>query len=395
MKSPISQESGSSYSSSLQISEPPDIKEWFASYTYQSPVLDTNEDLCLSHGDDNEENGLYVEDSEYEEEKIGENLRKRNHSGFLKSAKETRKHEVSSLPASEVPGDPELLSFTSEPPDITNWFSSYVYESPELDSSDFDFSLSNRCTFGNNDKGKESSETKVKDELLSCSETIARDSEIKNKNPSTLQEDGSERGNMSSEKGWFSARTCNPRTYIEKISDCDTNSTKSGVCPTIKSEDMTAIVQENQLLSSTNHLRSPIEVSLSVSNESEKKGGKKFEAAENEGGWISVNGKRREENEVRSIKNERKEYTSAETELSSKRKANTRENKENSPVKSGLSPDGQKRGMLRREILRETTNFEHSRVPVVSGKWRCPQKFKPDLGPPLKQLRFEKWVHRK
>lgn len=82
---------------------------------------------------------------------------------------------------------PLVLYSDPEPPDITNWFSSYVYESPELDSSDFDFSLSNRCTFGNNDKGKESSETKVKDELLSCSETIARDSEIKNKNPPTLQ----------------------------------------------------------------------------------------------------------------------------------------------------------------------------------------------------------------
>ena len=64
--------------------------------------MDTNEDLCFSHGFDDEENGLYVEDSEYEEEKIGVDLRKRNHSGFLKSAKETRKHEVPSLPASEV-----------------------------------------------------------------------------------------------------------------------------------------------------------------------------------------------------------------------------------------------------------------------------------------------------
>ena len=209
-----------------------------------------------------------------------------------------------------------------------------------------------------------------------------------------VQEDGSERGNMSSENGWFSARTYNPRTYAEKISDCDTNSTNSGVCPRIKSEDMTAIVHAEQLLSCKSHSRLPIKISFNVGNESEKKAGKKFKAAANESGWISVNGKPRVENR-RSIKNEMKEYTSAETELSLKRRANTRENKENSPVKSGLSSDGQKGGILRRKILRETTNFEHSRVPVVSGKWRCPQKCKPDLGPPLKQLRLEKWVQRK
>ncbi|KAK1327050.1 hypothetical protein QJS10_CPA01g02799 [Acorus calamus] len=30
----------------------------------------------------------------------------------------------------------------------------------------------------------------------------------------------------------------------------------------------------------------------------------------------------------------------------------------------------------------------------VPSKWRCPRKGKPDKGPPLKQLRLERWVHR-
>ena len=85
---------------------------------------------------------------------------------------------------------------TSEPPDITKWFSSYVYESPELDSADFDVSLSSVCTSGNKkeaNKGrvdhlKEFPVTKVKDEILSCRETVTRPSgAANNTNPSTPQ----------------------------------------------------------------------------------------------------------------------------------------------------------------------------------------------------------------
>ncbi|GMP95694.1 hypothetical protein CsSME_00044638 [Camellia sinensis var. sinensis] len=37
---------------------------------------------------------------------------------------------------SEVLGTASSLSFPSEPPDIRNWFSSYVYESPEFNTGD-------------------------------------------------------------------------------------------------------------------------------------------------------------------------------------------------------------------------------------------------------------------
>ncbi|XP_072963682.1 uncharacterized protein [Typha angustifolia] len=32
--------------------------------------------------------------------------------------------------------------------------------------------------------------------------------------------------------------------------------------------------------------------------------------------------------------------------------------------------------------------------PECLGKWRCPRKNKPYVGPPLKQLRMEQWIHR-
>nr|XP_043630901.1 uncharacterized protein LOC122602258 isoform X2 [Erigeron canadensis]XP_043630902.1 uncharacterized protein LOC122602258 isoform X2 [Erigeron canadensis] len=41
-----------------------------------------------------------------------------------------------------------------------------------------------------------------------------------------------------------------------------------------------------------------------------------------------------------------------------------------------------------RKILGDVTNVDEH-----SGKWKCPQKRKPDIGPPLKQLRLGKWFH--
>lgn len=52
--------------------------------------------------------------------------------------------------------------------------------------------------------------------------------------------------------------------------------------------------------------------------------------------------------------------------------------------------------VLRRKPLSETTNnnIRHADYSEITGKWQCPQKRKPNLGPPLKQLRLEQWVHR-
>ena len=55
---------------------------------------------------------------------------------------------------------------------------------------------------------------------------------------------------------------------------------------------------------------------------------------------------------------------------------------------------GEKNVGERRKVLSEKTNLQHSDGRERAGKWRCPQKDKPDLGPPLKQLRLQRWVHR-
>lgn len=60
--------------------------------------------------------------------------------------------------------------------------------------------------------------------------------------------------------------------------------------------------------------------------------------------------------------------------------------------KRRVLPAGVKDGVRKTKVLAETTNFQHSNAMEVTGKWRCPQKSKPNIGPPLKQLRLEQWV---
>lgn len=84
-------------------SEPPDIKKWFSSYNYQSPELNTNEDFCFSHGVDDKERGLFVEDSETEDEGNFEDLAEINRSvAIRKSIEEAKKHDSPSVPVVEV-----------------------------------------------------------------------------------------------------------------------------------------------------------------------------------------------------------------------------------------------------------------------------------------------------
>lgn len=44
-----------------------------------------------------------------------------------------------------------------------------------------------------------------------------------------------------------------------------------------------------------------------------------------------------------------------------------------------------------RKVLSEISNFSSG---SSKGKWQCPQRNKPELGPPLKQLRLDQWFYR-
>ncbi|KAL0716773.1 hypothetical protein Bca4012_066095 [Brassica carinata] len=108
---------GNSDSPPFTISQPPDIKNWFSSYVYESLALSSS----VKDGE-TELNGFSVREEEEEEEEkyiLGED---KDHKPMNKNVSDTNLYDTS-LP--------------SEPPDIGNWFSSYAYESPPvLDTND-------------------------------------------------------------------------------------------------------------------------------------------------------------------------------------------------------------------------------------------------------------------
>lgn len=53
-----------------------------------------------------------------------------------------------------------------------------------------------------------------------------------------------------------------------------------------------------------------------------------------------------------------------------------------------------KQAEVKRKALEEVTNLQNSNAMEIPGKWQCPRKGKPNVGPALKQLRLERWVHR-
>ncbi|KAJ8451075.1 hypothetical protein Cgig2_026884 [Carnegiea gigantea] len=461
----------SSQSSPSMVSEPPDIRNWFSSYTYQSPVLDTNELFGDSWGVDEEERVLYVEDSENEQEESCEDstrVRKSHQSGICdqttrpiirKLIEGNRDHDHCLSPfevklraprfpqilasgrvmpggrlllsrfrgycivVNIVPAYADPLSLPSEPPDIRNWFSSYVYESPTLDSADFDISLLSNNNFGNiqvSDKAEEKSskEREVEDAIHLCKET-SLDGYTKTTSGRFVGVDDtknhSAKGKADPERGDLYA---DENLCLNRASDWGTQGVpKSSIIildkfiepPSVKAEGPSPILHDEQQTSRVNHSTPPAHAPSRRKNteKGEIKAEQKPIVSENDSGWILPNPKSKEPC-YKTIKQKDDECLLTKNGYTSlKRKTGTRINDENSTRQLGSSKsnynsnvnsvpssyNGEDRA-VRREALKETTNFLHSCKMEVSGKWRCPQKSKPDKGPPLKQLRLEKWVHR-
>ena len=79
------------------------------------------------------------------------------------------------------------------------------------------------------------------------------------------------------------------------------------------------------------------------------------------------------------------------------RKRNRQENAENVArlrVKVEPSINVEKDDSIVRKVLSEISNFHSGNAVATTGKWCCPKRNKPDLGPPLKQLRLNQWFRR-
>lgn len=73
------------------------------------------------------------------------------------------------------------------------------------------------------------------------------------------------------------------------------------------------------------------------------------------------------------------------------------ENCQEIPKETGkwkVSQPGGGDSVVQRKVLTERTNCHLSGAAEITGKWQCPQKRKPNLGPPMKQLRLERWIQR-
>ena len=80
--------------------------------------------------------------------------------------------------------------------------------------------------------------------------------------------------------------------------------------------------------------------------------------------------------------------------VSTRKGRHRRASEENNNLKTRRGIINEEYSTIGRKALAERTNFQVSSVTEITGKWKCPQKRKPNLGPPLKQLRLERWVHR-
>ncbi|KAL6212375.1 hypothetical protein ACLB2K_017595 [Fragaria x ananassa] len=85
--------------------------------------------------------------------------------------------------------------------------------------------------------------------------------------------------------------------------------------------------------------------------------------------------------------------------ITTRKRKFTARNDENSPEgpprsSTGSVPSVRGKDAIERKTLADTTNFHHSPATMISGKWKCPQQRKPNLGPPLKQLGLEHWIRK-
>ncbi|GAV88998.1 hypothetical protein CFOL_v3_32419 [Cephalotus follicularis] len=426
------------------LSEPPDIRNWFSSYVYESPVMSSNGDpRGIVSKSESEEDGVVIRDSKKEwNENSGAIIETANSdqvgvgekpftNGLVKcnNFSGDRKHESRAL--KKISDSLHSSSHPSEPADIRNWCSSYVYESPVFGSSDkfgdsipeeaeyekdgffneesdnedgdrlgiissvryrYDVGerlLSNafvRCnsSLGYNEQqqsiSKANDGVKGKEKLPArnalCLEKVSEQSmggenlatesisSIDNLKVTTLNDENSlyiQGQEYPQEPDFLSSD-------IKRSSGSEYNRSSN---PLFNRRDFTQTEKVNYVSPGSNVKLTPLSGTPMKhgSNGKENKGTKVLE-----NGFLTVR-----KNKIRRANDE----NSSRNMLS-----------ECSKSKGTVLSDGEKETARKEEPLSESTNLQHSDVMAVTGKWRCPQKNRPNLGPPLKQLRLERWIHR-
>ncbi|MFS7983895.1 hypothetical protein Hanom_Chr11g00980041 [Helianthus anomalus] len=305
-------------------SEPPHIKNWFSSYEYESFVLETNDNFGFSENQGSE--GCYEN-----ELKSTENSRElvtngKNEGVVIKCNKSGKENNCQK----QVLESQDSLMLSPEPLGIENWFSSYAYESPEVDTLGDELIVSDH-----------------KEHTVGCNENMKEFD--KEENLCVTRDD----------------------LVCKQTSKCDNGSTKDDKCSTVLPNNGANV--NNSFENRSEKLEEPGDDFVSCLTKDDKNSTDLFE-----------NGSRKVEepgNGFVSTKSKKENY-----EKSKRVKGVGQKRCVDSPVNKMKKSD-------ERVTLGDVTNIldEHSNV---TGKWKCPRKRKPDVGPPLKQLRLGQWFHR-
>ncbi|KAE8650047.1 uncharacterized protein LOC101212491 isoform X2 [Cucumis sativus] len=387
-------------------SEPPDIGNWFSSYEYESPELDSNDNFGDSVSRERE---FEVGEDEQTVGELRDNVTKIEEE---EAAKE--------LPGTWIPlkcnsredhRESQLLgmnqdswcsqSLLSEPPDIGNWFSSYVYESPTLNpSQEFGYCESKKTGLGH----------EIEETLDNGGEGVQLNLfEISNGDST-----GNRQDNQPPSKNLFSERTSEQDPKEKTMGTNDISPTKEVPISNLTTEDLQCkfqerVLQENGLVplhknrsSNDGNSKPPTHTNLIhkidpiLENSETKSEVQPQLKGSNHMPCVFPNVREpndlshNKENKERGVSNVG--FITANkrgfSEATCKKSVEMQENYNNKEA-------GRAFACLRRKGLSDKTNTEHSNIIEVIGKWSCPQKSKPNLGPPLKQLRLERWVCRK
>ncbi|PON65121.1 ATP-dependent caseinolytic protease/crotonase family protein [Trema orientale] len=432
-------------SNSLSLpSEPPELGNWFPSYQYESPVLETNDDFG---------------DSVYGESDIGKDEVLIGKEESLRGSKEIRKKDDQVLVGVKLNsngfsecrhsfGDDEgenpslsqnidsafSASLPSEPINVRNWFSSYVYESPTLDTIDgFRDSLSKESECeedGFVDEESDREKAEAYEEFRGTRSDDAENSygrgnydktcEINKQKKQPSNKDDPRSGGssqiLSSKSSTCVGSALKQCSKYETLYNRGISPAKDVELPNLDQEDTQVKLNfsdEIRIVALKVHGslcrrdgESSEKLIHTMGNVKDSKAKAHMEAASflspesnlksflAKGATIEkpTHGCDDKENDGTEISNDGF-VTTRKGRLTMLNEENLVEMPKQNR-KGTVSLAGGKGSAVERKPLAERKNFHRSGVTEITGKWQCPQKRKPNLGPPLKQLRLERWVHR-
>ncbi|ESW28570.1 hypothetical protein PHAVU_002G000400 [Phaseolus vulgaris] len=369
-------------------SEPPDVGNWFSSYEYQSPDPDSNFSVEDSAFSENESQGAGAKEVEAKVR-----IRGLRADGDKVVKEEEDLHNEDQCMNKNL-GPFSSCSLLSEPPDIRNWFSSYVYESPESDT----------CSLLRDEVSEENQRGKTFDFVV----VKADGSRSANGHPKGCVEhnnsfDKNTKGDHSAE---VKKNSTTVDTYPTKILQlCMQDETlQHNLAPT-KHKETLDLNHRSPGYDREEHLM-PLDTDRSATSPPKLLHKKDTQITKTK----------------TDIQHDYKlDLSASATKIFSTRSASCTSNKENDGFvttrkkicnRANDEPSWKKPekillerststvsiplqcGVTKRKALTESTNVQQYNDMGITGKWQCPQKRKPDVGPVMKQLRLERWVRR-